>query len=84
MYEFDYLAMYNRETPYELAYISDEYNSKRIATLNGEATWWWLRSPGYSYENISFISCSGAISMTGDNHFRPSVGIRPALWIKLK
>lgn len=65
----------------ELAYFKgctdNSSDSKRVAYLNGSATYWWLRSP---YCN-SFISALGVNSNGGwsDYGCSNSCGIRPAL-----
>lgn len=65
----------------ELAYFKgcadNSSDSKRIAYLNGSATYWWLRSPycGYSYGALCVYS-------NGDwdvSYCSNSLGIRPAL-----
>ena len=52
-------------------------NSKRIAYLNGSATYWWLRSPYTDYTSLVWL-----VSFSGDcNGYNASLsrGIRPAL-----
>lgn len=65
----------------ELAYFKgcadNSSDSKRVAYLNGSATYWWLRSPGCSY-------FSGALGVDsngdwGSGGCSDSYGIRPAL-----
>lgn len=65
----------------ELAYFKgcadNSSDSKRVAYLNGSATFWWLRSPSCS----SFYSALG-VSSNGDwsnDYCSGSYGIRPAL-----
>ena len=60
--------------------IDDQYNSNRIATHNGEAYWWWLRSPGYDSNSASSVGSDGGILMYGPyvDYFG---GVRPALWL---
>lgn len=52
-----------------------------ISNHNG-ATWWWLRSQGYSLSRMMRISATGVISDVGEatNSQRP--GVRPAMWIE--
>lgn len=66
----------------ELAYFKgcadNSSDSKRVAYLNGSATYWWLRSP-YCYGNSGIALC---VYSNGDwdvSHCSGSVGIRPAL-----
>ena len=52
-------------------------NNKRIAKLNGSATYWWLRSPytvdtGYVWDVVSNGDCSNW-------YCNNSIGVRPAL-----
>lgn len=65
----------------ELAYFKgcadNSSDSKRVAYLNGSATYWWLRSP-----NCSYFSYALSVNSNGDwrNDFcSNSDGIRPAL-----
>ena len=66
----------------ELAYFKgcadNSSDSKRVAYLNGSATFWWLRSPNcYNYSNFALY-----VDSNGDwyNYFcSNSYGIRPAL-----
>ena len=63
--------------------ISDEYNSNRIATYNGSAVWWWLRSPGFYSHNASSVDFAGHIRLDGRVVSHASNGVRPALWLNL-
>ena len=65
----------------ELAYFKgcadNSSDSKRVAYLNGSATYWWLRSP-----YCSFFSYALYVVSSGDwdgNYCSSSCGIRPAL-----
>ena len=52
--------------------------NKRIAKLNGSATFWWLRSPFTSYTDFAWrVSSNGGYS--GGGRCTGSYGIRPAL-----
>ena len=64
--------------------ISDQYNSNRIATLNGSACWWWLRSPGYTSLYASHVFRNGILDIYGYNVDYTSGGVRPALWLNLQ
>lgn len=65
----------------ELAYFKgcadNSSDSKRVAYLNGSATYWWLRSPfcSYSYSALYVNSNGGWLGSICSN----SSGIRPAL-----
>lgn len=65
----------------ELAYFKgcadNSSDSKRVAYLNGSATYWWLRSPYCSYFNYALY-----VNANGDwnsGYCSGSYGIRPAL-----
>lgn len=65
----------------ELAYFKgcadNSSDSKRVAYLNGSATYWWLRSPGGNYSNYALgVGSSGDWGVSGCSS---SGGIRPAL-----
>ena len=52
-------------------------NSKRIANLNGTATYWWLRSPSTNYTtNVWDVNSSGDY---GRWYYNNTYGVRPAL-----
>lgn len=64
----------------ELAYFKgcadNSSDSKRVAYLNGSATFWWLRSPGCGFFGALYVSSDGG--WNGSN-CSSSYGIRPAL-----
>ena len=56
---------------------SSSGNSKRIANLNGTATYWWLRSPGTNNTNrVWHVHSNGGYSSWSYNYTH---GVRPAL-----
>lgn len=65
----------------ELAYFKgcadNSSDSKRVAYLNGSATYWWLRSPYCNYFLYALYVNSGGD--WNDNYCSRSFGIRPAL-----
>lgn len=77
---FDFSYMPSGEGA-ELAYFKgcadNSSDSKRVAYLNGSATYWWLRSPlcGYSYSALCVVSNGG----WSNGYCSSSYGIRPAL-----
>lgn len=77
---FDFSYMPSGEGA-ELAYFKgcadNSSDSKRVAYLNGSATYWWLRSPycGYS-SNALYVGSNGDWSNSSCSRSR---GIRPAL-----
>jgi hypothetical protein len=65
----------------ELAYFKgcadNSSDSKRVAYLNGSATYWWLRSPGcYGFNYALYVNSNGD---WGSYYCSGSFGIRPAL-----
>ena len=65
----------------ELAYFKgcadNSSDTKRVAYLNGSATYWWLRSPGCNYFGRAlYVDSSGDWYSNGCSN---SYGIRPAL-----
>ena len=67
-------------------YISNSHNKSRIAEhINGEACWWWLRSPGKNTKHTTtaaLVNANGLISVDGNNVNQNAGGVRPALWLK--
>jgi len=61
---------------------SNMHDSSRVARHNGLASFWWLRSPGYSDCTIAYVSTTGNIPPNGDRVCIGRGGVRPALWIK--
>lgn len=64
-------------------FVSDE---KRIAyNKNGDACYWWLRSPGYYGQHASGVCSDGHIDSESSAWFETDVMcVRPAMWIDLK
>ena len=58
-------------------------NAGRVAYYNGSASWWWLRSPGFTSYNASSVNSDGSIGLIGDIVNLTSGGVRPALWLNL-
>ncbi|MCL1941748.1 MAG: DUF6273 domain-containing protein [Synergistaceae bacterium] len=64
--------------------------SKRIAAdVDGNASWWWLRSPADTSDGAASVGEYGYIDYGGDadsfasNADNPYGGVRPALWLEL-
>ena len=60
-----------------LGYFNGAADSKRVAKLNGTATFWWLRSPGTNYT----VNAWGVVS-DGSGYYSGvtgSYGVRPAI-----
>jgi len=62
---------------------SNAHDGSRIAKHNGLASFWWLRSPGYSDCTVSYVSTTGNIPPNGDRVCIGRGGVRPALWVNL-
>lgn len=64
------------------SYISDQYNSERIAeNATGKASWWWLRSPGNRNDRAAIVDQVGYIYIDGSSVNNVYGGVRPALWL---
>ena len=73
-----------RNRPGNSYYIDDQYNNARIAVeLNGNAHWWWLRSPGSNTYNAALVSDGGFVDVDGFLVSSVRGGVRPALWLNL-
>ncbi len=70
------------------AELHDMYSEERIAyDEDGEAQFWWLRSPGSDNEEAALVSDEGLISLacwevSEDDDGYTKMCVRPALWIK--
>jgi len=88
-----------KRSPYKFSlfnsYLSDKYNSDRIAKdAEGNTTSWWLRSPSTSIDSAAInVYPDGTVSVHGDRFVSertrnswtiPAGGIRPALWLDLQ
>jgi len=70
----------------------DEYydmpESLRKATYRGAASWWWLRSPGYSTGDVADVypdgGLDGGIGAHGFYAFCECGGVRPAMFLDLQ
>jgi len=58
-------------------------DSESIANIDGEACWWWLRSPGNLDCRAADIFADGGVNDRG-RFINESGGVRPTLWIKIK
>lgn len=71
----NYSGHYANQEGAALSYFSGAADSKRIATYNGAADWWWLRSTYTDrYDYIKIVSKTGSSSQ--DNGYEYSNGIR--------
>ncbi|MDR0197864.1 MAG: DUF6273 domain-containing protein [Oscillospiraceae bacterium] len=73
--------------------INDQYNDDRIAYHvggtydgytkdEGEASSWWLRSPGSNSSSVADVILNGHVYIDGYNVSRDN-GVRPAMWVSL-
>ncbi|MDR2599984.1 MAG: DUF6273 domain-containing protein [Oscillospiraceae bacterium] len=61
-----------------------EDNSTRVAlNSNGEASWWWLRSPGVISDYAARVDYVGGVSIYNLDVIIDT-GVRPAMWINLE
>ena len=58
-------------------------DNERVAKFNGEADWWWLRSPGNIGEYAALVNSIGCVYISGIDVGSGYGGIRPALWVNL-
>ncbi len=70
------------------AYIMDDKTAKEIGCKNslptGEKTgWWWLRSPGYNFNDAANVDINGNVYQLGYNFNVDGSAVRPALWLNL-
>ncbi|MCL2079199.1 MAG: DUF6273 domain-containing protein [Oscillospiraceae bacterium] len=64
-------------------YVGDQYNRARIAKLDNEANWWWLRSPGRLSSTAAGVNNGGGVDVDGYDVDYDRSGVRPALWLNL-
>jgi hypothetical protein len=57
-------------------------NDDRIAYCNGEAHWWWLRSPGINSNGVDVVGDDDGVC-PGNYVNCDNYGVRPALWLNL-
>ena len=73
-----------KNQPKDAYVINDQHNAARIAAYeSGKASWWWLRSPGYSSAYAASVHRNGGVVVSGNSVSNYSGGVRPALWLKL-
>jgi hypothetical protein len=77
-------AVPSKEIMSYLIIINDGNNKNRMAeNLAGkDKVGWWLRSPGEESLSIALVRADGGV-WVGGTPFKYSVGIRPALWLKI-
>lgn len=63
-------------------FIYDEYNRERMAEIDKQPFWWWLRSPGYNSSHAAFADTGGNVDLIG-YYVDYEGGVRPALWLQL-
>ena len=64
-------------------WMTNAYDSERVAMYEGEAWWWWLRSPGKDRHMPAYVDIDGRLIMTGSAVQYLMGGVRPALWLKI-
>ncbi len=58
-----------------------EAQGSQIESLTSSCRW-WLRSPGATQYNASFVKVDGLIFQTGVSAYREKRSVRPAMWVK--
>jgi len=58
----------------------DRYTGVRVAYSAEGPGWWWLRSPGFYYDNAANVVSDGFVAVGGLVLIN-SGGVRPALWL---
>lgn len=71
---------YSGNVPQDEWRMFNKYNNDRVATFNGIASWWWLRTSGIRSGFTAYVDNDGCISVHGSTGGEG--GIRPALWLK--
>ncbi|MCL2158383.1 MAG: DUF6273 domain-containing protein [Oscillospiraceae bacterium] len=65
-------------------YLHDQFDNARIAKdKSGNASCWWLRSPGDFGDSATAINLDGSVSIDGHDVTDVHCGVRPALWLNL-
>jgi serine/threonine protein kinase len=59
-----------------------EDSDRATSDLQGEARWWWLRSPGNNGLNAVYVTGDGVVRVVGGGVSYYD-GVRPALWLNL-
>jgi len=73
---------------HERTSLSDQFDSARVAyDIDGNARWWWLRSPGGAETMAAYVRANGAVDIFGRHVNETDMpgnhgGIRPAMWIR--
>jgi hypothetical protein len=65
------------------SWISDMYDNDRKAYFEGRERDWWLRSSEPDGIGPLTVTGHGYIHMSSTSVFLSSIGVRPALWLKL-
>ena len=63
-------------------YIYNNDNRDRVASYNGAASGWWLRSPGDPRDYAAIVIDDGFVRVGGGS-VSSADGVRPALWLNL-
>ena len=61
-----------------------EPNDSLMARLNGEAVWWWLRSPGCNSIRAALVGSYGFVIDAGFHVSLADGAVRPAFWLNLQ
>jgi hypothetical protein len=61
----------------------DSDNTRMTKNLEGEISWWWLRSTGSVNYYVAYVTMSGKIDTAGVDVAHPNGNVRPAMWLDL-
>jgi len=56
----------------------------RIARLNGDTVWWWLRSPGDNSHGAAHVNIGGSVYVRGLPVSWSIGAVRPSFWLNLE
>ena len=65
---------------HDVKYISNEYDSDRVAIPENEYGW-WLRTLGRAKSQATYITNKGQVCISGVSVDK-KIGVRPAIWVK--
>ena len=60
------------------------YAAERFSDMNeGSPFFWWLRTPGSGPTLAAYVSEGGSVDTAGFSQFDGTLGVRPALWLRI-
>lgn len=61
-----------------------EASDLKTKSFEGQVSWWWLRTTGYSSDRAAVVTPEGTINTYGNTVDNTGGAIRPAMWIRYK